>query len=138
MAKASARVELPATADAVWAVIGGFGSLPDWLSFIPTSELTEGGRVRQLSSSDGRVIVERLMAFDEKARSYTYHIMQSPFPVRDYYSTLTVKPALEGGGAVVEWSGAFTPVTVSEAEAAQIFQQIYETGLMSLSERMGR
>ncbi len=46
MAQAAASVDLPVPADRVWALIGGFGSLPDWLPYIPRSELSEGGRVR--------------------------------------------------------------------------------------------
>jgi hypothetical protein len=44
MAKASSRVELVFPADQVWHLIGGFGSPPDWLPYIPESELHEGGR----------------------------------------------------------------------------------------------
>lgn len=31
MATASAFIDIPATADQVWQLIGGFNSLPDWL-----------------------------------------------------------------------------------------------------------
>jgi hypothetical protein len=41
-------------------LIGGFNTLPDWLPFIPQSELSEGGRVRTLQTADGAVVVERL------------------------------------------------------------------------------
>jgi Polyketide cyclase / dehydrase and lipid transport len=64
-------VDLAVAADKVWKLIGGFGSLPDWLPYIPKSELAEGGRTRHLAATDGRKIIERLMAFDEKGRSYT-------------------------------------------------------------------
>ena len=43
MAKALSSVELTVPADQVWHLIGGFGSLPDWLPFIPKSELREVG-----------------------------------------------------------------------------------------------
>ena len=63
----SSSVELAFPADQVWHLIGGFGSLPDWLPYIPKSELREGGRTRHLADPDGSTIVERLVAFDEKA-----------------------------------------------------------------------
>ena len=44
MAQASASITLAATPDRVWQLIGGFDSLPDWLPYIPRSELSEGGR----------------------------------------------------------------------------------------------
>jgi hypothetical protein len=133
MAKASSSVELAVPTDQVWKLIGGFGSLPDWLPYIPKSELAEGGRTRHLANPDGNTIIERLMAFDEKGRSYTYQILQSPFPVTDYYSTLKVTSADGGKNSRVEWSGEFTPKAVSDQEASRIFQTIYDDGLKALA-----
>ena len=135
MATASAHVDIPVTAAEVWQLIGGFDSLPDWLPYIPRSELSEGGRVRRLANPDGGVIVERLMSFSEKDRSYSYHILQSPFPQADYLSTLRVFEIDCGKSARVEWSGTFTPVGVTDAEISALFQRIYEDGLKALSDR---
>ncbi|MTH18244.1 SRPBCC family protein [Flavobacterium sp. LC2016-01] len=134
MAKAAAFIEIPVEADKVWQLIGGFNALPNWLPYIPQSELQEEGRVRHLANPDGSVIIERLMAFDEKERSYSYHILQAPFPVKDYYSTLRVKKSSDGGGSRVEWFGEFAPVDVSDQEASSLFQGIYEDGLKALKE----
>ena len=100
MALASASIDVPAWADEVWHLIGGFGSLPDWLPYIAKSELSEGGRVRHLASPDGSAIIERLVAFNDAKRSYSYAILQSPFPVTNYVSTLSVEET-DGGGAHV-------------------------------------
>jgi hypothetical protein len=138
MAKAEANVELPVSADRVWALIGGFGSLPDWLPYIPQSELSEGGRVRSLSNPAGEAIVERLMAFDHETRSYSYAIVQAPFPVTNYRSTLCVKRSGDGKGSLVEWSGEFTPNGVSGEEASALFRGIYENGLKALAEALSK
>ena len=135
MSAAAASVDVSADPDTVWQLIGGFGSLPDWLSYIPKSELGEGGRTRRLANPDGETIVERLVAFDDAARSYSYAILQAPFPVTDYLSTLRVLPAPDGSGSRVEWSGQFTPQGVSDAEAQLLFQGIYEAGLAALADR---
>ena len=132
MAQASAHIALPATADSVWRLIGGFDSLPDWLPYIPKSELSEGGRVRTLANPAGEAIVERLLAFDEEGRSYSYAILSAPFPVSGYRSTLRVLEA-DGGTARVEWSGEFTPQGVSDEEASRLFRGIYEDGLKALA-----
>lgn len=136
MAQAAASIDLPVPAEQVWALIGGFGSLPDWLPFIPQSELSEGGRVRRLATPDGATIVERLMAFDHPSRSYSYAILESPFPVTDYLSTLRVKDVDGGEGTRVEWSGRFTPVGVRDDEASSLFRGIYEDGLKALAGRL--
>ncbi len=69
MASASAFIDIPASADQVWQLIGGFNSLPDWLPLIPKSELSEGGRVRSLKTADGAVVIERLQGFDNAGKT---------------------------------------------------------------------
>ena len=133
MAQASATITLAATPDRVWQLIGGFDSLPDWLPYIPRSVLSEGGRVRSLLNPDGDAIVERLEAFDNAARSYTYSILQAPFPVTGYRSTLRVVGVDADESARVEWSGEFTPNGVSDEEASSLFEGIYRDGLSALA-----
>ncbi|MFF4244594.1 SRPBCC family protein [Streptomyces sp. NPDC001822] len=132
MATTRASVRIPVPPERVWELIGGFGSLPDWLPYIPGSELGEGGRVRSLTNAEGGVIVERLEAFDDKARTYSYSILRAPFPVTGYLSTLTVHGDSEAGTSRVEWSGTFTPDGVGEAEAIALFRGIYADGLAAL------
>jgi hypothetical protein len=133
VAEASAKVDIAASPDQIWQLIGGFNSLPDWLPYISKSELSEGGRVRHLANPDGQTIVERLEAFDDALRSYSYSILQAPFPVTGYLSTLCVKS--NRGGSRVEWSGTFTPKGVSAEEASRLFQGIFEDGLKALAGR---
>ena len=130
MATASAFIDIPASADQVWQLIGGFNSLPDWLPFIPQSELSEGGRVRSLQTADGAVVVERLQAFDDAAKTYSYSILQAPFPATDYLATVRVEA--QGQGARVTWSGRFAPVGVSDEEVVALFTGIYQGGLKAL------
>ncbi|VVP37268.1 hypothetical protein PS838_04654 [Pseudomonas fluorescens] len=130
MATASAFIDIPASADQVWQLIGGFNSLPDWLPFIPQSELSEGGRVRSLQTADGAVVVERLQAFDNAAKTYSYSILQAPFPATDYLATIRVEAL--GQGARVTWSGRFAPVGVSDEEVVALFTGIYQGGLEAL------
>lgn len=130
MATASAFIDIPASAEQVWQLIGGFNSLPDWLPFIPNSELSEGGRVRSLQTADGAVVVERLEAFDNAGKTYSYSILQAPFPATDYLATIRVEA--QGEGARVTWSGRFAPVGVSEEEVTALFAGIYQGGLEAL------
>ena len=134
MATTIATVEIPATPDQVWQLIGGFNALPDWLPYIPSSALSEGGRVRRLETPGGDVIIERLEAFNDKERCYSYSIMQAPFPATAYLSTIRVR-ATADQQSLVEWSGSFTPVGVSDEEVTQLFHGIYEDGLKALRRR---
>nr|WP_233101235.1 SRPBCC family protein [Pseudomonas carnis] len=132
VATASSVIEIAVSADQVWQLIGGFNSLPDWLPLIAKSEPSEGGRVRHLTAADGGTIVERLQTFDNVARTYSYTIEASPFPVSAYLSTLQVE-ALTETSAKVTWSGVFTPAAgTTDAQVEELFAGIYEGGLEAL------
>ena len=132
MANTTVSIEIPASVDQVWQLMGGFDALPDWLPFIPKSVVSEGGRVRTLTTSDGGTVIERLEAFDNRQRSYSYSIIQAPFPVVDYLSTIAVVATADSNITRVEWSGSFTPVNVSDADAEALFSGIYRDGLQAL------
>ncbi|MEU6662012.1 SRPBCC family protein [Streptomyces sp. NPDC046821] len=137
MASTSVSRVLPASPQQVWDLIGGFDALPDWLPYIPESTALEGGRVRRLTNPDGDVIVERLIGFNEVERHYTYAILEAPFPVTGYLSTLRVHPvAGRDDAAEVQWSGRFTPDGVSDTEAEGLFAGIYREGLEALDQAL--
>lgn len=132
MANTIVTMEIPANPEKVWQLIGGFNSLPDWLPYIPSSELLEGGRVRSLANPDGDAIVERLEEFNDKERFYTYSIMKAPFPVTNYQSTISVQDHSDRNRSIVEWSGSFTPVDVTDEVVINLFNEIYKDGLEAL------
>ena len=139
MAHVSASIDIPVSPDEIWRLIGGFGSLLDWLSSMPTSELTEGGRVRRLTTRHGETLVERLVAFDDAARSYSYSFLEAPFPVTDHLATLRVHQTDAGKGSRVEWFARFKPNGVSDHEASQliqVIQGIFDDGLKALAAKL--
>jgi hypothetical protein len=138
MSSTSASIQIPAGPDRVWQLIGGFDSAPDWLTFILSSVVNDGGRVRTLTTKDGGVLLERLQAFDESRRTLTYSVDESPFPVTSYVSTLRVTE-IPGrpDAALVECPGAFQPDGVSEDEAVSLFQGIYTDGLKAVQQAFG-
>ncbi|MFJ5927791.1 SRPBCC family protein [Kitasatospora sp. NPDC092948] len=133
MASTSVSRTVPATPEQVWNLIGGFDALPDWLPYIPESTALEGGRVRRLANPEGDVIVERLVDFNETERQYSYAILQAPFPVDGYVSTIRVH-AVPGRDdlAEVQWSGRFNPVNATEQQVVDLFHGIYADGLDAL------
>lgn len=138
MASTSVSRVVPASPTRVWELIGGFGSLPDWLPYIPESTFSEGGRVRHLKNPEGDTIVERLMEFNEEQRFYSYHILQAPFPVVDYLSTLRVHEVSGNDNvAEVQWSGRFVPEGASDDEVIALFTGIYSDGLEALHTSLG-
>src|SRR6478672_6010658 len=90
-------VEIKAPVDKVWATIKDFDSLNKWHPGFAKDELVKGdnnkpGAVRKLTVKDGPSFTEELLAFDEATHSYRYRITESPLPLRDYVSHISVKP----------------------------------------------
>jgi hypothetical protein len=135
MAQASAAIDIPASPNEVWQLIGGFDSLPDWLPNIPKSELREGGRVRHLASDSGDTIIERLERFDNTGRTYSYSIVKAPFKITNYLATIRVEAKDSENSSHVEWSGSFTPNGISDEEASKLFQGVFDDGLKALAAR---
>jgi hypothetical protein len=137
MASTSVSRIVPAPPDKAWSLIGGFGALPDWLPYIPQSTALEGGRVRRLTNAKGEVILERLVDFNETERRYSYAILQAPFPVDGYLSTLRVHSVPgQKNAAEVQWSGRFHPDGATEDEVVDLFTGIYRDGLDALTKTL--
>lgn len=137
MVSVKAAVELDVSPDEVWQLIGGFGSLPDWIPEITQIELTDGGRVRHLRDPKGQTIIEKLERYDFSSRCYSYSIVKGPFPVAGYLATLGVTPIAGGRGSHVEWGATFTPVGASDDAARAIFKGIFSSCLKTLEARYG-
>lgn len=138
MPRPFASTVVPATADEVWALVRDFDGLPGWHPAIDASELTAGGpaevgAVRRLTLTDGGTVVERLVGLDDARRSYTYEILESPFPIRRYVSTIRVAPVTADGHAFVEWWTEFDADGADEAGLSSTFADgVFGTGLAAL------
>lgn len=135
----TATVAVPPAA--VWKVIGDYAGLHEWHPAIASTEISKGkdnvrGAVRTLTTKDGARIVEELLAYDGKGHSMTYRFLESPMPVKDYVSTLSVKP--EGKGSRIVWKGEFNRVgDIDDANAKDIFVGIYRAGFDGARARLG-
>lgn len=130
------EVELSRPADEVWSLIGPFGALAQWLPILESCETAEvqGKLHRHLRTIDGGALLEELVSHDDAGMSYTYDILESPLPVDNYRSTVSVRS--NGPGCRVTWRSTFDPAgDASEHDAAQVIEGIYETGLTALADR---
>lgn len=126
---------------AVWKVIGDYAALHVWHPAIASTEISKGkdntiGAVRTLTTKDGAKIVEELLAYDGKGHSMRYRFLEAPLPVKDYVSTLAVKPA--GKGSRIVWVGQFNRAgDIDDAKAKEIFVGIYRAGLDGIRAQLG-
>lgn len=130
-------VEVQASPQEVWALVGEVCSIADWHPVIASCIEEEDDRTlyRILQTEDGAQIREQVMAIDDDARFFRYSILESPLPVRGYIGTLSVGPGADEGTAVVIWQSDFSSVGVGDEEAAAIIRGIYDAGLTALQER---
>ena len=134
-----ASAVVPADPDIVWRVVRDFDGLPAWHPAISASEL-EGdartdqvGAVRRLTLGDGGIVRESLVALDDRERRLTYAILESPFPVRDYRSTIRVHPVTSTGESFVAWSVLFDcDLADAERLSALFAGDVFGSGLSGL------
>src|SRR5258706_12653140 len=91
------RGEFTAPPQKVWELIKDFDGWQNWHPAVASTEITSGkgnarGTVRVLVLKDGAKITESLVHYQPKIFSYTYRIIDSPPPVTDYASPVSVKP----------------------------------------------
>jgi uncharacterized membrane protein len=125
----SHEFKLPASA--VWNLIAGFDTLPDYHASVPGSRMSDGGAVRHLTISEdagGGTVVERLVSYDDDAMTFSYKIIElidSPMPFRDYQARVK----LEATGAnfcKLYWNSSFNVEGASKEEAEELARVIYQ------------
>lgn len=128
------QVNLAASKDTVWKLLGGFNHIDVWHPAVVDSRLREQGRIRVLTLGNGAKIVERQL--DGKNNSYSYTITQSPLPLSNYVATIRIEATGEQSSRVV-WSSKFQANGVEDKEASKIVAGIYEAGLSQLGKIFG-
>jgi hypothetical protein len=133
-----------APAEKVWATIRPFDAVVEWLPFVKSSPIEDGGDptrvgcVRVLTQTDGEVFREVLLALSDAERSYSYTFVSSPVPVRNHQTTLRVLPITNGDRSYVEWSSRFDIDPEFEARLVDLMNQNFLAGLRNLAEKFSR
>jgi Polyketide cyclase / dehydrase and lipid transport len=127
------RVVVAGTPSEVWAVIGPFCAIKNWLP--PVGSCKESGEsplVRTLVTKDGQAtFVERQTSRSDTDHFYSYVFVSSPLPVSRYKSTIAVTP--QGSSqSVVTWHASYTPDAGRDADAKAALSGIYDAGLTSI------
>lgn len=122
-------IDVNASADKAWALVGDFGGLVGWFPAV-TESTVEGsgvGALRHLTMPDGNQLTERQQARDDAARFYEYVVIAGALPCTDYRSRLAVSPA--GSGARITWTAEFLPLKDAPVDAVAFISSIYQGGL---------
>jgi carbon monoxide dehydrogenase subunit G len=126
MAEGKTEVEIARSPEDVWALVGDFGGLADWMPGIESCELD--GDVRKLQTM-GMEIHERLVDRDDASRTISYSITKGPMPLEHHLATLSVAPS--GDGSVLTWAYEVRPDDMAAA-----FGPVYEGSARAVKERL--
>jgi hypothetical protein len=130
-----------APAENVWASIRRFDAVLDWLPFVKSSPIEDGGDptrvgcVRVLTQTDGEVFREVLVALSDAERFYSYTFVSSPVSVRNHKTTLRVLPITDGDRSYVEWSSEFEIDPKYEAQLVDLMNRNFLVGLRALAQK---
>ena len=127
-------VDLSASPDQVWSLIGPFGGM--WHPLIAKVQLTgEGvGQLRTIETIDGKQIIERLEVMDNSQRLYRYTNVSGIGAV-DYTGTLDVKP--KGTGSSIEWRVQYLADGQPDFIVKTIVSTLLKAGFQGLEKRFG-
>jgi hypothetical protein len=106
METVNVREELNAPVEKAWVLIRDFGDISAWAKGrIVRLEGTGVGMVRHIDGASGRV-VERCEAHSDAEHSFSYRLLQSPWPVSDYQGCVRLT---DNGpnSCVIVWSATF-------------------------------
>ena len=127
-------VDLSASPDQVWSLIGQFGGM--WHPLIASIQLTgEGvGQLRTIETIDGKQIIERLEAMDNAQRLYRYTNVSGIGAV-DYTGTLDAKH--KGRGTSVGWRVQYLANNQPDFIVKTIVSTLLKAGFEGLKKRFG-
>jgi hypothetical protein len=144
MAKVYASDIINLPVETVWAYARDFNGHHAWHPRIKDSVI-EGGKpsdqvgcVRSFHVDDGGHLRETLLSFSDRDRSFTYDIIVSPMPVKNYIATFTCKPVTASNTTFVEWSAEFDVPPEREAEIKDVVgRQTFAAGIKALAKKLG-
>lgn len=144
--KHSESIEIAATPEAVWALVGDFAHPDKWMPIVESASAQGGnekGATRELKLKGlNGSIKEELKNYDPDKKLIQYKIIDptdpAVFPTNNYSAKITVEAS--GSGSKVEWDAAFyrwflnnnPPDGQNEAAAKEAVEKVVKESLQGL------
>ena len=102
-----------------------------------TGSATSPGSIRHLDIVDGTVFRETLLELSDLHHYYTYDILESPLPVRNYVSTHRFIPITHSAQTLGIWESHFDcDSDIAEDMDRAVGDQIYIGGMIGLNNHL--
>jgi Polyketide cyclase / dehydrase and lipid transport len=129
------RIEAPGLPPEIWAVVGDFCAIKKWHPAVADCVETKEGddTFRTLTLKDGGKIKEKLTGTEDVG--YTYEIVESPLPVKNYKSKLWLEVDDEPDRSVIFWQSDFDANGASDDEAKAKITSILADGVKGIKQQ---
>jgi hypothetical protein len=126
------KIEAPGAPARIWEIAGDFCAIKAWHPLVADCKQTNEGDtvLRTLTAKNGATIKEKLVESDD--RSYSYEIIESPLPVKNYNAKLWVEESETPNRTVIHWDAEFDANGASDDEAKQKINDILVAGLKGI------
>jgi Polyketide cyclase / dehydrase and lipid transport len=126
------KIEPPGIPAAIWEIAGEFCSIKTWHPAVADCVESKEGDVtfRTLTLKDGGTIKEKLTDSDDL--SYSYEIVESPLPVKNYSAKLWVEDSDRANRTVIHWDAEFDANGASDDDAQKKISEIFAAGLKGI------
>jgi Polyketide cyclase / dehydrase and lipid transport len=128
------RTEVPGEPQTIWSFAGDFCAIKDWHPLVADCQETKEDDVtfRTLTLKDGGKIKEKLT--DKDDTSYSYEIVESPLPVKNYKAKFWVEPDDEPERTAVYWEAEFDANGASDEEARKKIFDVLVAGMKGIKQ----
>jgi hypothetical protein len=129
------RTEAPGLPPQIWEIVGDFCAIKSWHPAVEDCVQTKEGDVvfRTLTLKGGGSIKEKLTATEDSG--YSYEIIESPLPVKNYKAKLWVEVDDEPDRSVIYWQADFDSEGASEDEAKKKITTILGDGVKGIKKQ---
>jgi len=127
------KIAAPGDPEDIWDMISDFCSIQDWHPVVEQCDESEegGDTFRTLTLKGGGKIKEKLIDHDDE--SYTYQIVESPLPVKNYQAKIWVEEdSRQPDRTDIHWDATFDANGASDEDAAKTIGDIFTDGLKSI------
>jgi hypothetical protein len=130
------HIAAPGQPEKVWTIVSDFCSIKDWHPVVADCVESQEGdaTIRTLTLKGGGTIKEKLDETDDT--SYSYEILESPLPVKNYKAKISVEPDDRGEDrSVITWEATFDANGASDEDAAKKISDIFTAGLKGIKQK---
>jgi hypothetical protein len=120
---------IDAPPDMAWDAIRDFTRIAEWHQAVTKVEDVHNGPgdrvgcVRRMEVDGGVIMTERLVALSDRERCYSYELIDSPVPVRNFVGTVGVLPITRTGQSLVSWTATFDAIEGDGSDIAEVVRQ---------------